>query len=459
MRVILSRSSKVRRICRNSVLGALVISEIHCVALCYIVRGYQRLLCLSVSQCVTVRPQLNYALNLFMSSSIISPLWKVIDLFSGCGGMSAGFHAYDDYFSVIGAVDYEVAKPGRGKHKANSTRCNSTYHRNIGVKPKSADLLTLNPQEYRRELALKKGELEILIACPPCTGFSQKNSKNHLEDDPRNKLVERTASFVEEFLPDFLVMENVKELLKGKHTHHFRNLSSCLNNLNYSVYAEVHNLSDYGLPQRRTRALVIARRGNGFIGDSPLTPVKKLATVRETIGHLPEISAGEVHPSDPMHVAPGMTSTVQRRIRAVPKNGGSWGDIMNDCKLSEDEKRSLLIPSMFRARPGSFPDVYGRLEWDTLAVTITRECGHVGNGRYVHPEQDRLLTVREMSLLQGFSSTYFFEGPVAAKYNQIGDAVPPSISKQIAQYIIRLKTCSGTEQKLLLKKQLINSAY
>ncbi len=94
---------------------------------------------------------------------------------------------------------------------------------------------------------------------------------------------------------------------------------------------------------------------------------------------------------------------------------------------------------MFRARPGSFPDVYGRLKWHSVAATITRECGHIGNGRYAHPEQDRLLTVREMSLLQGFPPSYFFEGPLAAKYNQIGDAVPPSISTKIAQYIVQLK--------------------
>ena len=369
-----------------------------------------------------------------------NPLLKVVDLFSGCGGMSSGFCSHKDFFSIIGAVDSEVAKPGRGKHKSSSTRCNSTYHRNIGIEPTSADLLALSPQAYRQELGLEKGELSVLIACPPCTGFSQKNSKNHLEDDPRNKLVARTASFVEEFLPEFLVMENVKELLNGKHTHHFRNLCNQLRSLNYSVYSGVHQLSRYGLPQRRVRALVIARRDFGFIGNSPISPAEKVVTVREAIGHLPKIAAGEVHFSDHMHIAPGMTAAVQRRISAIPRNGGSWGDIMNDPKISEEEKRRLLIPSMFRARPGSFPDVYGRLQWDAVAATITRECGHVGNGRYVHPEQDRLLSVREMSLLQGFPPTYCFEGPVSAKYNQIGDAVPPSISRQVAQHIINLKT-------------------
>ncbi|MGI9190274.1 MAG: DNA cytosine methyltransferase [Longimicrobiaceae bacterium] len=97
-----------------------------------------------------------------------------------------------------------------------------------------------------------------------------------------------------------------------------------------------------------------------------------------------------------------------------------------------------LIPAMFRARPGSFPDVYGRLWWDRPAITITWECAHVGNGRYVHPEQDRLLSVREMALLQGFPSDYQFKGRLTAKYNQIGDAVPPLIAALVAEHIAKI---------------------
>ena len=83
--------------------------------------------------------------------------------------------------------------------------------------------------------------------------------------------------------------------------------------------------------------------------------------------------------------------------------------------------------------------MYGRLWWDRPAITITRECAHVGNGRYVHPEQDRLLTVREMALLQGFPADYVFEGPLTARYNQIGDAVPPLISEQLAEHVATME--------------------
>ncbi|NJM45535.1 MAG: DNA cytosine methyltransferase [Alkalinema sp. RU_4_3] len=393
---------------------------------------------MSVSQCVTLLSASISCLAMVINVPQPNVRWKVVDLFSGCGGMSSGFSAYRDYFEIIGAVDREVAKPGKGKHKAASTRCNATYARNIGIEPKNADLMILDPQSYRETLGLESGELDILLACPPCTGFSQKNARNHLVDDPRNQLVARTALFVEAFLPDFFVMENVKELLRGKHQHHFQFLLDKLRFLGYSVYADIHELSNYGLPQRRERALVIACRSRG-LPESPLTPWPAKKTVWDVIAKLPCVEAGEAHASDPMHVSPGMTSTVRSRICAIPKDGGSWGDVMGDPNISEEEKQRLLIPSMFRARPGSFPDVYGRLEWDAVAATITRECGHVGNGRYVHPEQDRLLTVREMSLLQGFPPDYFFEGPLSAKYNQIGDAVPPLISAQLAQQIIRLK--------------------
>jgi DNA (cytosine-5)-methyltransferase 1 len=366
---------------------------------------------------------------------IFTPL-KVLDLFSGCGGMSAGFQAHSDCFEIIGAVDLEVAKPSKSRCETFSTQCNATYHRNIGVKPKNADLHTLSPSSYRVELNLKPEDLDILIACPPCTGFSQKNSKNHLRDDSRNSLVDRVADFVEEFLPEFLVMENVKEILKGRHAHHFANLQKRLISLGYSLHAEVHQFSEYGLPQRRKRALIIARRYQGFIS-SPLLEKCQKRTVWDTIGNMPSITAGKADPNDPMHVSPGMTR-VRQRIQSIPKDGGSWGDIMKDPNIPQEQKQRLLIPSMFRARPGSFPDVYGRLKWHDVAATITRECGHVGNGRYTHPEQDRLLTVREMSLLQGFPKNYYFEGSLASKYNQIGDAVPPYISKKIAQHIIFL---------------------
>jgi DNA (cytosine-5)-methyltransferase 1 len=347
----------------------------------------------------------------------------VIDLFSGAGGMSTGFHRHGK-FKIVGAVDIEKGKPSSG---IGATNCNSTYEANIGIKPMFADLSTTSPSEIQTNFGVEKGGLDVLISCAPCTGFSQKRARNYIVDDPRNGLVARSALFVEAFMPKFFVMENVKELAKGRHTHHLKRLLEELSRLGYQVRCEVHNLVDFGLPQNRIRTLLIAK-----LNDKPpplnLQRSSKIATVRSAIGAIAPLKAGEKSASDPMHVCPTVTLPVLERMRAIPRNGGSWIDI-------PESLAHLRIPSMDTADPGSYPDIYGRLWWDRPAPTVTRECSSPGNGRYTHPEQDRLLSVREMAILQGFPVDYVFTGPLSSMYRQIGDAVPPLVSAQIAKLI------------------------
>jgi len=345
-----------------------------------------------------------------------------VDLFSCGGGMSTGF-ARQGNFRPIGAADLEVAKPS---HAPGSTGCNATYARNIGFDPMSADLSVTTPEAIADHFGFSPSDVDVLISCAPCTGYSQKNAKNHSADDPRNTLVERTAIYAAAWRPTYIVIENVKELLTGRHKHHFRNLSRDLGEMGYEIFAEVHNLKEFGLPQNRVRSLIIAKLG-GFFHLS-LPKADRIRTIRDAIYDLPAVTAGEVHPSDPMHVSPRMNEHSLERMRAIPHDGGSWSDLIGG-------QEHLLIPSMRTKKPGSFPDVYGRLAWDKVAPTITRECSHPGNGRFSHPEQDRLLTVREMALVQGFPRDYYFEGSLSFKYRQIGDAVPPLVSAMIAEAI------------------------
>lgn len=335
--------------------------------------------------------------------------------------MSSGFASLGH--RSIGAVDLEVAKPSHG---IGATFCNDTYERNLGLRPMSADLAVTGPEEVAAHFGFGPDSVDVLISCAPCTGFSQKQSRNHIRDDGRNRLVERAAVFAEAWRPQYVVIENVKELLRGRHKHHFQGLHRALTDLGYDVFAEVHDLKEFGLPQSRIRSLIVAKLGGTFHLELPKTPTR---TVRDAIGHLPAVNAGEVHPDDPMHVCPSLKGHSLARMKAIPKDGGSWTD------LTEDQAH-LRIPSMNVAKPGSFPDVYGRLAWDKPAPTITRECSHPGNGRYSHPEQDRLLTVREMALIQGFPPDYQFEGSLSFKYRQIGDAVPPMIAAMIAKALM-----------------------
>ncbi|WP_296809856.1 DNA cytosine methyltransferase [Thiocapsa sp.] len=362
----------------------------------------------------------------------------LIDLFSGAGGMSYGFHAHPS-FRVVAAFDGERGKPSSGIGRSG---CNETFRINLDVAPVSTDLARVDDAliEAARRDVLDGLDLDVLSACPPCTGFSRTNPKNHLDDDDRNNLVLRTAHWVRTLRPRVLVMENARELLKGNFVHHFDALRLQLDRMGYDVRATVHMLDRFGLPQRRERALVIATRLTvGAKGLEDLWhgyEVERTAThVRRGIGHLPPVAAGERHPDDPFHVSPGINNATLARVRAIPVDGGSWIDLRDrrDADL-------LMTPAMKRyvaARDfGSHPDVYGRMAWNRPSVTIKRECAHVGNGRYSHPEQHRLCTLRELALLQGFPEQFRFGGvSLSNQYRHIGDAVPPLISYQLAHVV------------------------
>lgn len=362
--------------------------------------------------------------------------YKVLDLFSGAGGMSAGFH-FHPRFEVIGAVDRENGKPSSGEGKLE---CNKTYEKNIGIKPMSADLSKVSCEQIQAYLDENNDDtdVDILISCAPCTGFSKTIRKNLVTDDPRNSLVQRSTEFVEFFSPKIFVMENVGELLKGKSSHHFELLEQKLNFLGYKVHADVHSLDNFGLPQKRKRALIIACKSP----ELTLHTIEELwegfrvsdeaVTVRRAISDFPPIKAGETHPSIPNHVSPSFSEISMKRFKATPHDGGEWVDWLNDKEAEE-----LLIPSMKRysdqGKVGPYRDVYGRMWWDKPSITLKRECSHVGNGRYSHPEQNRLCSVREMASLQGFPMDYVIEAnSLSNKYRHIGDSVPPMISYQIA---------------------------
>lgn len=359
--------------------------------------------------------------------------FTAIDLFSGAGGMSAGFQAHPA-FELVGAADAEIGKPST---RPGSLGCNSTYRRNIGIAPEQANLGLVSPAELGERLALTD-DLTVLLACPPCTGFSRTLAKNHLRDDERNSLVGCVAEFASEFNPQIVMMENARELVMGRFQRHFKELASGLEKAGYQVHASTHFLTRFGLPQKRERALVIAVKNelplltmdNLWAG---LRVNEKATHVRAAIWHLPPVEAGESHPDDRWHVAPAFHTNLNlRRLRATSHDGGGWVDW-----LGYPEADELMTPAIkeraARRDFGSHPDVYGRLWWDRPAATVKRECGHIGNGRYAHPEQDRLCTVRELAMLQGFPANYdFADSSVANAYRHIGDAVPPLVSFQMA---------------------------
>jgi DNA (cytosine-5)-methyltransferase 1 len=370
--------------------------------------------------------------------------WSVVDLFSCGGGTSAGF-ARRPEFRIVAAVDLEVAKPSGGN---GASDCNATYQANHGVVPMNRDMMTLDPAEFAAAAGLAAGRLTVMISCAPCTHLSRANPQNHVTDRAENSLIGRSGAFAAHLLPEIFLMENARELIMGNYRHHHAALVATLQAAGYHVRSGIHFLDRFGLPQVRERALVVASRISKARSLEDLWEGWAVrpgtTTVRTALRRLAEWR--ELHPGDPDgDVFPGMGPAVRGRLAATPHDGGGWIDVAHNPKT-----RGLLTKDCLRRWQagdlGSHPDVYGRMAWDKPAPTIKRECAHVGNGRYAHPAEDRLLTVRETATLQGFPFDYRFPAQaVANRYRHIGDAVPPLIAFQMAALVRWMKTGTRPE--------------
>ncbi len=342
---------------------------------------------------------------------------QVIDLFSGCGGMSHGFLSADTHeikYRVLGGLDVD-------RHAA------ATYRKMIGRPCLEMDVCdlaradtlaaALETWEYDPELPL------ILIGCAPCQGFSSHRKKDKRKDE-RNHLLSAFAKVVSLIEPDLVVMENVPEMLYQDHWHHFEAFKEALAADGFELRARVENLATFGVPQERYRALVLASRQSSRV-KMPMPHVRpsNFKTVRDAIGGLPPLAAGERDPNDAMHITSKHRAETLNILRHIPKDGGS--------------RRSLPagIGPACHTRVDGFRDVYGRLWWDRPAVAITARCRTPSCGRFVHPFQDRGLSVREAALLQGFPPQFMFEGPFDDKFKQIGNAVSPQFSRALASHI------------------------
>lgn len=339
--------------------------------------------------------------------------YDFVDFFCGAGGMSYGFHQMAEHTGRLrwaGAVDID-------KHAID------TYEHNYGHRPANVNLGEAEIDEIRSALDLKEGNELILIGCAPCQGFSSHRKKDHRGPDARNTLVGRFAEIAVELQPKIIIMENVPDLLAKKHWHHFQAFKDTVEAAGYHIAVKILGMADYGTPQSRFRTVVIAARD--FIPTLPeaVFTADQYRTVRDAIGMLPPLQAGQKDPADPMHLTSKHRKETVEILRQVPKDGGN---------------RPKGVGPQCLDKVAGFSDVYGRLAWDKTAVTITARCRTPSCGRFAHPEQDRGLSVREAALLQGFPSDFYFEGPFDDKYKQVGNAVSPIFSTALAGHILTL---------------------
>ena len=268
-------------------------------------------------------------------------------------------------------------------------------------------------------------DLKILAGCAPCQPFSTYARRYELDGkDGKWGLLYEFARLAEGTLPDIVTMENVPTV--GKHVV-FHDFVDTLKRLGYKVWFDVVDSSRYGVPQTRRRTVLLASKHGNIQMIVPTQSNPK--TVRQAIGGLHPVRAGERAPLDKLHVAPMLSEKNLQRIKAS-KPGGTWRDwpeqLVADCHKTDSRQ--------------TYPSVYGRMEWDKPSPTMTTQCYGFGNGRFGHPEQDRAISLREAAILQGFPGNYTFipdDGDVYFRVlgRMIGNAVPVDLGRAIAKSI------------------------
>jgi DNA (cytosine-5)-methyltransferase 1 len=329
-----------------------------------------------------------------------------IDLFSGCGGLTLGLELAG--FKVLAAIENDELAVHT--YKAN--------HPNVRVYGR--DIQDVPAQELLKKLGMKPGELDLLAGCPPCQGFSVLRTRNGAAQrrDRRNGLIVEMLRFTRAFRPKAVMMENVPGL--SEHWS-FRALCRELRRLGYQVRWDVKDASRYGVPQRRKRLILVASRGFEI---ALAQEAKTVRTVRQAIGHLRK--AGKSR--DALHnLRENRTAKVRDLIRAIPKDGGSRGDLPRQRQLA------------CHKRSNGFTDIYGRMAWDEPSPTITGGCFNPSKGRFLHPRDNRAITLREAALLQTFPGRYRFPTKASkeAVALMIGNALPPAFIERHATQIVK----------------------
>lgn len=330
-----------------------------------------------------------------------------IDLFAGAGGMTVGLK--NAGFNVSAAVELEPL----------AVETYLANHPDVSVFV--GDIRQIPPETVMAWLGMEPGDLTLLAGCPPCQGFSTMTTLNgHVEvNDERNDLVAEYGRYVKAFRPKAVLMENVPRLREDAR---MTELLDLLEELGYHVgdAVRVMNAADFGVPQRRRRLVLIAGRDAEITFSEPTT--EQPMTVRDAIGSLPKPGKS----GDPLHdLAERRSETVQALIKRIPKDGGGRLDLPEDAQL--------------RCHQGftGFKDIYGRMAWNRPAPTITGGCHNPSKGRFLHPEQDRAITLREAAILQGFPEDYWFSlrrGKLAAAA-MIGNALPPGFVESHARQL------------------------
>jgi DNA (cytosine-5)-methyltransferase 1 len=331
----------------------------------------------------------------------------VVDLFCGAGGLSLGLR--NGGLTIAAGIDIDP-------------NCRFPFEKNIKARFLHRNVAELTAPELAELFADAK--IRVLAACAPCQPFSGYTSKRN-DIGERWKLLLEVSRLASEVQPDVITVENVSRLAKRPVWSDFvRSLEA----VGYHVKWDILDASNFGVPQRRKRLVLLGSLLGPIDLPVPIS-LKKPATVRTAIGSLPKISCGMSDPHDPLHSSRNLTKSNLKRIRAS-KPAGTWR-----------QWPESLVTACHKKKSGrTYPSVYGRMSWDKPSPTITTQFYGFGNGRFGHPEQNRALSLREGAILQSFPANFqFLPKSERVSFNAIGkligNAVPPRLAQAIGRTI------------------------
>lgn len=376
-----------------------------------------------------------------------------IDLFCGAGGLSEGFRQAG--FHVLAGQDFDA----RAGATFSATHPEATF---IG-----GPIQNVTPHSLLKAAGVKKGEIDVIVGGPPCQGYSVYNHQRS-ESDPRAGLFREYLRIVDGIQPRWLVMENVTGITSIAGGRIVREIFEGMHSRGYRVDMKVLKAEKFGVPQERRRVFFIATRTDApilFPQPTHGPGLEPFVTVWDAISDLPVLKNGDTRESrryakSPQnayqailrgdcqyvanHSASRLASINEERMRHIPP-GGSWRDI----------PRELLPAGMLKAKRSDHTKRYGRPKKTDLACTILTKCD-VHWGAYIHPTQDRALTVREAARLQAFPDFFEFQGSRTEQYVQVGNAVPPLLGRRVAESLVLADTeaKSSRYQKTKARREL-----
>lgn len=367
----------------------------------------------------------------------------LIDLFCGAGGMSEGFRQAG--FHVACGID--IDKDAGATHERN-------FPEAVLIQD---DIQQLSVEQVLERLPFEKEEIDIIIGGFPCQGFSMAGKR--WVDDPRNQLFKEFVKMVNGIRPKVFVAENVVGLVSMAGGQFVREIKEAFNEIGYNVEVQIMNSANYGVPQKRQRAIFIGNRIGAEITfpipthfENPAEGQRGWLTVEEAIGDLPLL--GDEFGENLMSYEPTSHKAYQRYMRGeltfqeyldgIEKEMDSSLRPLHNHWTSKSKgltlERFRHIPQgcNWSALPeglktsGKYSNLYKRFHPDEPAVTLT----NIRKSMFIHPIEDRLLTTREGARIQSFPDYMIFEGNLGSQQQQIGNAVPPLLGYAIAKHVL-----------------------